>query len=58
MSSAHIKRPPKRPCVELEEEDDEENLMDTSSIVAPEEQDSTVDPAETDTTLTETADMS
>uniref|UniRef100_A0A9J8D7P0 THAP-type domain-containing protein n=1 Tax=Cyprinus carpio carpio TaxID=630221 RepID=A0A9J8D7P0_CYPCA len=58
MSSAHIKRPPKRPRVELEEEDDEKTLMDTSSIVAPEEQDSTFDPAETDTTLTETADMS
>ena len=44
--------------MELEEEDDEETLMDTSSVVAPEEQDYTFDPSETDTTLTETADMS
>ncbi|CAM4710204.1 unnamed protein product [Leuciscus chuanchicus] len=48
------KWPSKRPRVELEEEDDEETLMDTSSV----EQDYTFDPAETDTTLTETADMS
>ncbi|CAM4732982.1 unnamed protein product [Leuciscus chuanchicus] len=57
-TSTPIKWPSKRPRLELEEEDDEETLMDTSSVVAPEEQDYTFDPAETDTTLTETADMS
>ncbi|XP_059404902.1 uncharacterized protein LOC132140098 isoform X1 [Carassius carassius] len=58
MSSTHTKRPSERPRVELEEEDDEEALMDTSSTVAPEEQCSTFDRAEMDATLTETADMS
>ncbi|XP_077102145.1 uncharacterized protein LOC143753562 isoform X5 [Siphateles boraxobius] len=56
--STPIKGSSKRPRVDLEEEEDEETLMDTSSVEAPEEQDYTFNPTDTDTTLTETADMS
>lgn len=56
LSSAPIKRPSKRPRLEMEEE--EEGLLGSSSrINIKEPLDSTYDPADSVTTLTEPADI-
>uniref|UniRef100_A0A8P4G5H1 THAP-type domain-containing protein n=1 Tax=Dicentrarchus labrax TaxID=13489 RepID=A0A8P4G5H1_DICLA len=56
LTSTPIKRPSKRRRLELEEEE-EENPLEGSSVDVEEPHDSTYDPADSATTLTESADV-
>ncbi|XP_051246072.1 uncharacterized protein LOC127357723 [Dicentrarchus labrax] len=56
LTSTPVKRPSKRRCIELEEEE-EENPLGGSSVDVEELHDSTYDPADSATTLTESADV-
>ncbi|KAJ4932144.1 hypothetical protein JOQ06_010571 [Pogonophryne albipinna] len=53
LTSTPLKRPPKRPCVDLEE-DYQDPFEGSSSLVISEGQDATYDPAESITNATET----